>query len=186
MLTKLSPAHRLFVEAFDGDLVYACRIAGIGGPTSSDAYLKRRGEALLQDPLILEAIKDRSKYLLSTKHAIATREERQALWTAIMKNDDPHRKEEVDSNGVPIPEGNIPLPIRLKASELLGKSEADFVDRIDMTVQHSLSDLIQQSYQDDTDIETIEAEYYRSKSNQPAMLPTPETDSTIEDLEDLI
>jgi hypothetical protein len=174
MLENLNKAHRLFVEAYDGDVIYACRIAGIGGASASDAYLKKKGEELLKQPLILDAIKDRSKYILSTQHAIATREERQALWTAIMKNEDPHRKEEVDSNGVPIPEGNIPLPIRLKASELLGKSEADFVDRIDMSVQHSLSDLIQQSYQDDTPIEAIEAEYRRikNKENQNQNIPT--------------
>lgn len=188
MLTALSKAHRLFVEAYDGDVVYACRIAGIGGASASDAYLKRKGEELLKEPLILEAIKDRSKYILSTKHAIATREERQALWTAIMKNQDPHRKEEVDSNGVPIPEGNIPLPIRLKASELLGKSEADFVEKIDMSVQHTLTDLIAQSYQDDTPIEAIEAEYKRikEKREQVPIIQVEQPTLEVTDLEDLI
>ncbi len=85
-----------------------------------------------------------------------------------MKNEDPYQKEEVDENNVPIRQPkNLPLPLRLKASELLGKSEADFVEKVDMNVQHSLSDLIMQSYQleskEDIPIEAIEAEYYRVK-----------------------
>lgn len=183
MADQLSKQERLFVEAYDGDLVYAGRMAGIGGPGSPDSYIKQRAQKLLERPLIIEAIQDRSKYLLDTKNAIATREERQALWTAIMKNQDPHRKEEVDSNGVPIPEGNIPLPIRLKASELLGKSEADFIEKIDMSVQHSITDLIQQSYRDDTPIEAIEAQYRAVKEKKA--LPIVELDEPTS-LEDLI
>lgn len=165
LLNKLSQKHRIFVEAYDGDATYAARLAGF---TGSDGYINQRAEELLRQPLIIEAIKERTKYMTTLKTAIATREERQQLWTDIMKNQDPHRKEEVDANGVPVPEGNIPLPIRLKASELLGKSEADFVDKIDMAVQHSLSELVMKSYKieeaEDLDIEAIEAEYTKQKT----------------------
>ena len=165
LLNSLSPKHRIFVEAYDGDPIYAARIAGF---TGSDNYIKQKGEDLLKQPLIVEAIKERTKYMTTLKNAIATREERQQLWTDIMKNQDPHRKEEVDANGVPVPEGNIPLPIRLKASELLGKSEADFVDKIDMTTNITLTDMIKQSYlpdpEDTRTLEDIEAEYYKHKT----------------------
>jgi hypothetical protein len=97
-----------------------------------------------------------------------------------MKNEDPYRKEELDPNGVPIPEGNIPIPIRLKASELLGKSEADFVDKVDVTQTLTLSDIILKSYDKEStkSIEDIEAEYYKMQEDKE--LPAPEN------LDDLI
>lgn len=169
---NLSRQHRLFVEAFDGDIIYAMRIAGYNGV---DSYLLKKGESLLKFPLIQKAIEDRKKYIKNMKDAIATREERQLLWTQIMKNEDPYRKEEVDDNGVPLPEGNIPLPVRLKASELLGKSEADFIEKIDVSHTVTLSDIIMKSYDNSTtkSIDEIEAEYY--KVQEAKGLPTPKT-----------
>jgi hypothetical protein len=176
-MERLSQKHKLFVEAYDGNLIEAMRVAGYEG---SDMYLKQKGELLMEEPLIIEAIKERSKYIASLKNAIATREERQLLWTQIMKNEDPYRKEELDPNGVPIPEGNIPIPIRLKASELLGKSEADFVDKVDVTQTLTLSDIILKSYDKEStkSIEDIEAEYYKMQEDKE--LPAPEN------LDDLI
>ena len=185
-LTKLSPKHRMFVEAYDGDPYHAARIAGYA---DNLGYLKQVTTQLLEQPLIIEAIKERSKYMTATKRAIATREERQQMWSDIMRNEDPHHKEEVDANGVPIPIGNIPLLTRMKATELLGKSEADFVDKVETTVTHSLSDLVMQSYKlsptEDLSIEAIEAEYFKAKANNavPDMDITPdEAPSTLEDL----
>ena len=176
-MEKLSKKHRVFVEAYDGDVIQAMRVAGF---TGSNSYLKQQGEKLLATPLILEAIKDRTKYIADLKSAIATREERQLLWTQIMKNEDPHRKEELDANGVPIPETNIPLPVRLKASELLGKSEADFIDKVDVTQTLTLSDIILKSYDNAStkSVEEIEAEYYKLQDDKE--LPAPEN------LDDLI
>jgi hypothetical protein len=187
LLTKLKDKHRIFVEAYDGDPCHAARLAGYA---DSPSYLKQVTKHLLGQPLIIEAIKERSKYMTATKRAIATREERQQLWSDIMRNEDPHHKEEVDANGVPIPIGNIPLLTRMKATELLGKSEADFIDKVESTITHSLSDLVMQSYkltkEDDLSIEAIEAEYFKAKEahNLPDMNIT--TDEPIETIEDLI
>jgi len=160
-LLKLAPKQRIFVEAYYGDNVNSMRIAGYSG---EDSYLDTKAEELLRDPLIVEAIKERSKYMAITKKAIADREERQQLWSDILRNEDPHRKEEFDANGIPLPEGNIPLPIRLKASELLGKSEADFVEKIDMTTNVTLSDIVLGAYKtSDKELADIEAEYYKAK-----------------------
>ena len=171
-MENLSKKHRIFIEAFDGDIIYAMRVAGF---TGADNYLLRRGEELLKTPLIQKAIEDRKKYIKNMKDAIATREERQLLWTQIMKNQDPYRKEEVDENGIPIPESNIPLPVRLKASELLGKSEADFIEKIDVSHTVTLSDIIMKSYDNGTtkSIEEIEAEYYKIQETKG--LPSPTT-----------
>lgn len=169
-MQHLSKKHRVFVEAFDGDVIYAMRVAGF---TGTDTYLTQKGKELLAMPLIQKAIEDRKKYLSDLKAAIATREERQLLWTQIMKNEDPYRKEELDDNGVPVPEGNIPLPIRLKASELLGKSEADFVDKVDINHNVTLSDIILKSYSTDDgrSIEDIEAEYYALEESKAIEAP---------------
>jgi len=182
----MTPKLRMFVEAYDGDPVYAARVAGF---TGADNYLKQKTNELLENPTIIEAIKQRARYMAGLKKTIATREERQQLWSDVMRNEDPHRIEEFDSNGVPIPVTNIPLLTRMKASELLGKSEADFIDKVETTVTHSLSDLVMQSYklskEEDLSIEAIEAEYFKAKESNtvPNMSVTPsEEPSKLEDL----
>jgi hypothetical protein len=165
-MDRLLPKHRVFIEAFDGDPVEAARIAELS--TTEDG-LKRISKKLMKQPLIIKALEERSKYMDTTKRVIATREERQELWTKIMINEDPHLKPEYDSNNVPIkPLANIPLATRLKASELLGKSEADFVDKIDMTSKITLTDIILGSYATDSDrsLEDIEAEYKLIKNRK--------------------
>jgi hypothetical protein len=181
----LSDQHRLFVESYDGDELYAMRVAGY---TGTDHSLKEKAKKLLANPSIVAAIKDRSKYIATTHKVIADREERQSLWTAIMRNEDPYHKEEKDSNGVPIPESNIPLPVRLKASELLGKSEADFIEKLDINSNVTITDIIAQSYSIEDDIDTIEAQYrlLRERKQNPLIEDAiandePSTESSLED-----
>jgi hypothetical protein len=183
----LSKKHRLFVEAFDGDEVYAMRVAGYVG---ADSYLKQEATSLLRRPEVKLAIEERDKYRKDTDAIVADRKERQALWTAIMRNADPHYREEKDSNGIPIPEGNIPLATRLKASELLGRSEADFIEKVDVTGNLTITDIIQRSYleEDTEDLEAIEAQYHLLQSKEiPLQSLSPAKDSTLDsDLEDFI
>ena len=170
-LMGLSKQKRLFVEAYDGEEVYAMRVAGY---TGANSYLKQKANELLRDPDIIEAIKNRDKFRVTTDKAIADRLERQALWTAIMRNNDPYLKDQVDANGIPIPEENIPLTTRLKASELLGKSEADFTEKVDVTGNLTITDVIKRSYiEDDTtdDLDAIEAQYTMLQSKTD-MMPT--------------
>lgn len=162
-LTTLTRKHRLFVEAYAGDPAMAMIAAGYVGVPE---YLKEMGEQLLSNPIIQEAIKERSRYMAKTFRAIADREERQALLTSWMRNEDPHRKEERDANGAPIPPGNLPENMRIKALELLGKSEGDFVENINHTGTLSFTDLVGKSYEVEEDIESIEAEYNQVKEQQ--------------------
>jgi hypothetical protein len=167
----LSKQKRLFVEAYDGEEVYAMRVAGY---TGANSYLKQRAAEFLRDPLVIEALQNRDKFKLTTDKAIADRLERQALWTAIMRNNDPYHRDQVDANGIPLPEENIPLTTRLKASELLGKSEADFTEKVDVTGNLTITDVIKRSYiEDDTtdDLEAIEAQYTLLQSKTD-MMPT--------------
>ena len=159
---------RLFIEAFDGDnTVEAMRVAGYSG---AEQYLKTKAKTFLQDPHIVKAIEQRNDYLDSTTKVIATRTERQAFWTSIMRNnsEDLNINPEYDVNGLPKKiEANISLSARMKASELLGKSETDFVDRLDINHNITITDIVQQSYAiSHEDIDAIEAQYERLKDQK--------------------
>lgn len=154
---RITKQHRLFIEAYDGNPARAMREAGFEG---TDKELEKEGNLLLQSPLIIEAIRQRSLYSASTAKVIATRDERQAFWTSVMRNEDPHALPEYNDKGVTKAPSNIPLAVRLKASELLGKSETDFVEKLNLNHNVSITDVIQKSYSIEADnIEAIEAQY---------------------------
>jgi len=169
-MNSLNKRHRLFVEAYAGDVLEAMKIAGWSG---HEEHLTRKGNELLRQPLILDAIKHRTKYVAKTKKAIASKEDRQEWWSKLMFNKDPNAsKGGFDKHGNPLPEDyvpEVPMSARLKASELLGKSEGDFVDRIDIDANVSLTEIVMQSYkkdeEDDMSLEEIEAEYYRVRDD---------------------
>jgi phage terminase small subunit len=102
----LTAKQQAFIAAYAGNATQAARDAGY---TGSDETLRQMGAQNMAHPEIAAAIKARE-----TKRegkAIATREERQAFWTAVFLDETQN------------------MLVRLKASELLGKSEADFVER---------------------------------------------------------
>jgi phage terminase small subunit len=105
----LTEKQRRFCEAYSsngGNAMDAAREAGYKAP-------KQQGAENLEKPVIRSALeKMREK---TTNAAIATREERQSFWTSAMRSTDND------------------MTTRLKASELLGKSQADFVDRREIT-----------------------------------------------------
>lgn len=102
----LTEKQRKFVEAFTGNATDAARKAGYKG---SDGVLAQVGSENLRKPEIAAALKERSQK--ATAALIANRQARQEFWTKSM-------------NDV-----GADLRDRLRASELLGKSEADFIER---------------------------------------------------------
>jgi len=103
----LNPRQKLFADLYEGNATEAARRAGYGG---SDETLATQGWYLLRNPEVRAAID--ARLLEGSVRRIATREERQAFWTEMMLN--PLAK---DAD-------------RLRAAELLGKSQADFIDRV--------------------------------------------------------
>lgn len=95
-----------FVAAYDGNATAAAIAAGYSPKTA-----RCIGQENLTKPDIQEAIKEREAGRLGA--LIATREERQKFWTAVMGD-----------------EGQ-PMKERLRASELLGRSEGDFLERVE-------------------------------------------------------
>lgn len=105
MAKKGSEKQIKFLNVYDGtNLKEAAAIAGL-----SYGYAR----ILITKPNILQAIQERSSKENSS--LIATRQRRQEFWTETMEDQGKDMKD------------------RLRASELLGKSEADFVERVEQS-----------------------------------------------------
>lgn len=120
---KITPKQTLFIEYYNGNASEAARLAGYKGNMDT---LKQVGSENLAKPYIMAEIKKRENKKINK--AIATREQRQQFWSDIMNT----RKE--------------PILARLRASELLGKSEADFTDVQQQTITATLTTLTRQEY----------------------------------------
>lgn len=107
---KLTLKQSKFIEAFSGNGTEAARLAGYKG---SDNTLAQAARDNLRNPQIADAIKKRENKIVSK--LIATRAQRQEFWTEVL-NSKFHKMQD-----------------RLRASELLGKSEADFTDKLQHT-----------------------------------------------------
>lgn len=112
----LTEKQRRFVEAYSangGNATRAAEAAGYKNPHPQGAQTLRN----VTVRAALERLRSEA-----TQSAIATREQRQAFWTRVMMG---HERDA---------EGNPPrMADRLKAAELLGKSQADFVERRELS-----------------------------------------------------
>lgn len=105
----LTERQRKFCEAYSangGNQTKAAEFAGYANPEPRAAELVRNSKIINA----LEMLR-----CATTAASIATREERQSFWTQAMRDEARELKD------------------RLKASELLGKSQADFIDRKEIT-----------------------------------------------------
>lgn len=113
---KLSAKQAAFVAAYAGNGTEAARLAGYKG---SDATLAQVASENLRKPDVAAAIEARTAKQVAP--LIATREARQKFWTEVMEG---HEQD---------------MAHRLKASELLGKSEADFTEKQEHSVPQGVS-----------------------------------------------
>ena len=100
----LTAKQQRFVEAYTGNATAAAIAAGYSEKTAEVI-----GHENLRKPKILAEIKARET--VRRTPLIASRAERQQFWSSVMRDADQQMRD------------------RLKAAELLGKSEADFVER---------------------------------------------------------
>ena len=112
MADKLTVKQLRFVESYDGNATAAAIAAGYSAKTA--CFI---GNENLRKPNIIKAIKAREAK--KVKPHIASREDRQKFWTETMRD------------------MTADLKNRLRASELLGKSEADFIERIEANINIS-------------------------------------------------
>lgn len=109
-MDKLTEKQRRFVEAYMGEAAgNATEAARLAGYKGSDTTLCAVGSENLRKPLVARAIESAQK----SDPLIATREDRQRFWTRVMMGLEPDAR----------------MGDRLKASELLGKCGADFIER---------------------------------------------------------
>lgn len=101
---KLTTKQRRFVEAYDGNATQAAIAAGY-----SQKIARQMGQVNMTKRVILAEIKARE--VVRCTPLIASRAERQQFWSSVMRDKEQQMRD------------------RLKAAELLGKSEADFVER---------------------------------------------------------
>ena len=104
---KLTAKQQAFVEAYAGNATAAALAAGY-----SKKSARVQGRRLITKDNVAKAIKEREAKRLAP--TIATRQERQEFWTSVLRSEDEAMKD------------------RLKAAELLGKSEGDFLERVEM------------------------------------------------------
>lgn len=98
----MTDKQQMFIDNYCGSVKEAAEKAGL-----SFGYCRR----LVTQRNIAEAIKNRQETEIRPK-TIANRQERQQFWSEVMNNSDEDMKN------------------RLKASELLGKSDADFTENL--------------------------------------------------------
>ena len=114
--TNLTAKQKRFVEFYDGNGTATARKAGYKG---NDNTLNQVAIENLRKPMILEAIEKRESERLS--EGILDREKRQVFWSKVIEDE------------------NQKMPDRLRASELLGKSEADFIDKQEIDIENSIN-----------------------------------------------
>src|SRR5690349_5940748 len=101
-MAKLTAKQQAFIAAYSGNGTEAARLAGYAG---SDQVLGQVASENLKKPEIQKAIAARQSK--ASASLIASREERQTFWTSLMRDTE------------------LGLYDRVRASELLGKSQAD-------------------------------------------------------------
>lgn len=152
---KLTNQERIFCSAYDGDGVYACRVAGYeGGPKA----LGNIAAALLAREDIAKVIEFRAEVAMLEDRCILSKKERMLFYSSLIKNIDPYKFEDKDQYGN-VTDVSVPLKDRIKAAELLSKAHGDFVDRLDINHNHTITDLVMQSYDVKDDKATLEAEW---------------------------
>lgn len=109
---KFTNRQQRFIDAYAGNCKEAAEKAKI-----SYGYARQ----LLTKSKILAAIRNRQDTEIRPK-TIANRQQRQEFWTKVMRDENEDTKD------------------RLRASELLGKSEADFAEHLVMDSEDALTD----------------------------------------------
>lgn len=118
-MKNLTLKQQRFADLYEGNGTEACRQAGYKG---SDNVLAQQARTNLRNPQIVKVIKQR--HIKASAGRIAHREERQRFWTAVMM--DPDKT----------------IQVRLKASEILGRSCGDFIAKIEHTQKLSFEALM--------------------------------------------
>ena len=117
--TKLTAKQQRFVDAYEGNATQAALDAGYSKNSAHS-----QGQRMLKNVEIAAAIQARENQKI--RPFIANREARQRFWTETMLDLEQETRD------------------RLKASELLGKSEGDFLERVELSGKVDLATAIEE------------------------------------------
>lgn len=122
---KLSIGEKKFINAYNGNVKETAESLKL-----SYGYCRK----LMTQEYILDGIRKREEKLTEKSPAIATRRERQEFWTGVMNGTIKEKKTIALDNGETLDvEFEPAMRDRLKAAELLGKSNADFTENLNHT-----------------------------------------------------
>lgn len=146
-----------FVRAYDGDVVYALRIAGYQG---TDLMLQHKGRELLVRPDIQQAIRNAVAKGERREANLLTKIDRMEFLSAIVRNADPFERMVKDDYGQEVPAPPPSMAERLKALDMYNKMEGDYHSNLNVNHNVSITDLVLASFTDvNRPIEAIEADY---------------------------
>ena len=111
-MKQLTDKQLRFVELYNGNATEAAKLAGYKSP-------REAGTRCMRDVAICRLIQDRRSQEI--KPQIKDRQARQKFWSDAMDDEERDFRD------------------RLKASELLGKSEGDFLDRVENSGEITLN-----------------------------------------------
>ena len=114
---KLTVKQKKFIQAYSGNATEAARIAGYKG---NDATLAQVGYENMMNPEINSQVMKRQD--LEIQRIVMNRLDRQILWTELARS------------------SSVEVKDRLKATELLGRSEGDFTEKLEVSVNLNLAD----------------------------------------------
>ena len=154
---NFNPKLRRFVRAYEGDLVYALRIAGYSG---TDLYLQDMGKNLLLRPDIQQAIVAAADKMNKREANLLTKIDRMEFLSSIVRNNDPFERMVKDDYGQEVPPEPPTMAERLKALDMYNKMEGDYHTNVHVNHEVNITDLILSSFTDvNRPIEAIEADY---------------------------
>lgn len=122
LLERLNTREQKFVHVYDGNGQEAAKAAGYEG---NKHVLAVQASRMLRKSEIRRAIALRTE--ADVERFILSREERQELWSRIALDESTETAD------------------RLKALELLGKSQADFTEKLEVKGELTLAELVRES-----------------------------------------
>lgn len=152
-----NPKISRFVRAYDGDLVYALRVAGYQG---TDLALQAKGMELLQRMDVQQAIRNAVEKGGRREANLLTKIDRMEFLSAIVRNADPFERMVKDDYGQEVVPEPPTMAERLKALDMFNKMEGDYHTNVNVNHNVSITDLVLSSFIDvNRPIEAIEADY---------------------------
>ena len=156
-MPPITSKERMFVRAFNGDVIYALKLAGY---TGEDTYLIDLGRKLLMRYEIQAAIKENIAKGEKKESAILSKVERMEILSGIARNADPYHTMTKDDYGREVVKDPTTISERIKSIDTLNKMDGEYQSTVNVKHEHTLHEMVLQSYKEDiTPVEVIEAEY---------------------------